>query len=74
MIADKKRIGRYETEGVYCNGARCQFPYRSATEAEPVDLLFGGREIWRLAGSHCRGCAICAARYRYYFAVKWNFQ
>ena len=47
VIADEKRIGRYEAEGVYCNGQRCQFPYRSAAAAEPVDLLlvtvkFGG--------------------------------
>lgn len=42
VIADKKRIGRDETEGVYCNGVRCQFPYRSATEVEPVDLLLVG--------------------------------
>ncbi len=42
VIADEKRIARYETEGVYCNGTRCQFPYRSAAEAEPVDLLLVG--------------------------------
>lgn len=42
VIADEKRIDRYKTEGVYCNGVRCQFPYRSAAEAEPVDLLLVG--------------------------------
>lgn len=42
VIADEKRIARYEAEGVYCNGTRCQFPYRSAAEAELVDLLLVG--------------------------------
>lgn len=74
VIADEKRINRYKTEGVYCNGVHCQFPYRSAAEAEPVGFAFGGCEIWRPTGGHCGGCAICAARHYCYFALKWNFQ
>lgn len=47
IVADEKRICRYQTEGVYCNGQRCDFSYRSKTAAVPVDLLivavkFGG--------------------------------
>lgn len=40
IIADKDRIKKYETEGVYCNGERCNFNYVTPEEAgEPADLL-----------------------------------
>jgi len=42
VIADQDRIARYEREGVYCNGQRCTFSYRSRTKAVPVDLLIVG--------------------------------
>lgn len=42
VIADEGRVARYEAEGVYCNGQQCRFPYRSAAQAEPVDLLLVG--------------------------------
>lgn len=48
IIADKKRIEKYKSEGIYCNGEYCDFNYVSFEEkSEPVDLAifsvkFGG--------------------------------
>ncbi|HHW38781.1 MAG TPA: ketopantoate reductase family protein [Bacillales bacterium] len=40
IIADKDRIKKYQTDGVYCNDERCDFNYVSQEEAcEPADLL-----------------------------------
>jgi 2-dehydropantoate 2-reductase len=40
IIADKDRIKRYQKDGVYCNGERCQFHYVTPEEdCEPADLL-----------------------------------
>lgn len=40
IIADQDRIQRYEAEGVYCNGERCDFNYVTPDEkVEPADLL-----------------------------------
>ncbi|MEH7332540.1 2-dehydropantoate 2-reductase [Neobacillus drentensis] len=40
IIADKERFKRYEAEGVYCNGERCDFTYFTPEEVtEPADLL-----------------------------------
>ncbi|GER68284.1 2-dehydropantoate 2-reductase [Weizmannia acidilactici] len=40
IIADRKRIERYEKNGVYCNGERCSFHYVTPEEiVEPADLL-----------------------------------
>ncbi|MBU8906441.1 ketopantoate reductase family protein [Desertibacillus haloalkaliphilus] len=40
IIADKKRIEKYEEKGVYCNGERCNFYYMTPEEvSEPADLI-----------------------------------
>lgn len=40
IIADKNRIQRYESEGVYCNGEKCDFYYVTPEEpCEPADLI-----------------------------------
>lgn len=40
IIADKKRIEKYQTEGVFCNGERCEFHFVTPDEhVEPADLL-----------------------------------
>ncbi|HWO75179.1 MAG TPA: ketopantoate reductase family protein [Bacillus sp. (in: firmicutes)] len=40
IIADENRIQKYKSEGVYCNGERCNFNYMSPEEeCEPADLL-----------------------------------
>lgn len=40
IIADEDRIKRYETEGVYCNGERCDFTYITPeAPCEPADLI-----------------------------------
>ncbi|WP_462413329.1 ketopantoate reductase family protein [Neobacillus sp. Marseille-QA0830] len=40
IIADEGRKNRYEKEGVFCNGERCDFQYVTPNEAcEPADLL-----------------------------------
>lgn len=42
IIADENRIARYREEGIYCNGQRCAFAYRSSEDAVPVDVLLVG--------------------------------
>ena len=42
IIADRERIQRYQQDGIYCNGTRCDFVYRSAADAVPVDVLMVG--------------------------------
>lgn len=50
IIADHKRIEKYKTEGIYCNGEYCDFNYLSFDEkCDPADLVifsvkFGGLE------------------------------
>ncbi len=39
IIADEERIRRYQAEGVYANGKRCDFRYVTPEEGEEVDLL-----------------------------------
>jgi 2-dehydropantoate 2-reductase len=40
IIADEERIKRYESEGIYCNGERCDFTYITPeTPCEPADLI-----------------------------------
>lgn len=40
IVADKKRIERYEKEGCYYNGLRCDFSYADDSGmADPVDLV-----------------------------------
>lgn len=42
VIADEKRIARYQAEGMYCNDVPCAFEYRSSADATPVDVLLVG--------------------------------
>jgi len=40
IVADRDRTNRYQQEGVYCNGQRCEFHYVSPDEVvEAADLL-----------------------------------
>ncbi|MCL1631675.1 ketopantoate reductase family protein [Sporolactobacillus sp. CPB3-1] len=40
IVADRNRIERYEKEGIFCNGERCDFHYVDANDqAEPAGLL-----------------------------------
>lgn len=40
VLANSKRTARYKAEGVFLNGARCDFNYAdTAAEAQPLDLL-----------------------------------
>ncbi|MCD7717117.1 MAG: ketopantoate reductase family protein [Lachnospiraceae bacterium] len=39
IIADGERIRRYQAEGVYANGKKCDFRYVTPEEGEEVDLL-----------------------------------
>lgn len=40
FLADSGRIGRYEEEGVFCNGRRCEFTYQdTARQGEKAQLL-----------------------------------
>jgi 2-dehydropantoate 2-reductase len=40
IIADSRRIERYEKNGIYCNGEQCNFHYVTPEEmVEPADLL-----------------------------------
>ena len=40
FLADEERIRRYEEEGIFCNGARCQFRFQdTALPGEEAELL-----------------------------------
>lgn len=40
IVADRERISRYQSDGIYCNNERCAFNYLASDEAcTPVDLL-----------------------------------
>lgn len=40
IVADRDRIERYERDGIYCNGERCDFQYVAPEEeAGPADLV-----------------------------------
>ncbi len=40
IIADQERIDRYQSEGIYCNGERCDLHYVTPEEAvTPADLI-----------------------------------
>ncbi len=40
IVADPERIRRYERDGIYCNGERCDFQYVSTEETTgPADLV-----------------------------------
>jgi 2-dehydropantoate 2-reductase len=39
IVADRKRIDRYKSGGVYCNGELCAFDYVTPEQAEPADLV-----------------------------------
>ena len=40
VVADKERIEKYQTEGIYCNKKKCDFNYISTDDVcEPADLI-----------------------------------
>lgn len=40
IVADRERILRYERDGIYCNGERCDFKYVAPEEVvDPADLI-----------------------------------
>lgn len=40
IVADQTRIERYERDGIYCNGEKCDFRYITPEESvEPADLI-----------------------------------
>ena len=40
ILADRERIARYEQEGIYCNGERCNFNFTAPEETgSPADLI-----------------------------------
>ena len=51
VIVDEVRAARYARDGVYCNGARIDFPYATPAQAEPVDLLLIATKAGGLAGA-----------------------
>lgn len=59
IIADKNRIEKYQHEGIFCNGERCNFRYVTPEDSvEPADLLIvavkysGLKEAMRAAHNH----------------------
>ncbi len=40
FVADQTRIKKYQEQGVYCNGQKCDFPFTDGSEVErPADLF-----------------------------------
>lgn len=48
VFADKERIARYQKEGVYANGQRCDFTYVEPEKAPVVDLLIYATKYYDL--------------------------
>nr|WP_096549638.1 ketopantoate reductase family protein [Ureibacillus thermosphaericus] len=71
IIADKKRIEKYQTEGVFCNGERCEFHFVTPDDVEPADLLIftvNGLEEAIQSVKH-------QVNIRYnHFGIKWHHQ
>ena len=51
ILADEKRLQRYRTEGVYCNGRLCDFQYASPADAPQMDLLIFATKYQGLPGA-----------------------
>ncbi|MCD7833937.1 MAG: 2-dehydropantoate 2-reductase [Lachnospiraceae bacterium] len=49
IIADEDRIRRYQAEGVYANGKKCEFRYATPEEGRPLDLLIFTTKYMALA-------------------------
>ena len=48
VFADRERIERYQNDGVYANGQRCEFTYVEARDAYPVDVLLFATKFYDL--------------------------
>lgn len=48
VFADKERIDRYQKDGVYANGQRCEFTYVESKDAQEVDLLIFATKYYSL--------------------------
>lgn len=48
IIADNKRIQKYKTQGVFCNGKLCHFNYLSNEVRDPADLLIFSTKFGQL--------------------------
>ena len=59
VIADRDRIQRYQKDGVYANGERCDFLYMDAGEAEEMDLLIFATKYHGLADAAGNAAKAC---------------
>ena len=48
FIADPERVRKYEENGLYSNGERCDFTYTSTPVSGPVDLIIFALKIYNL--------------------------
>lgn len=39
VIADEKRIKKYQSQGIFCNGKGCDFHYQTPTDNDKADLI-----------------------------------
>ncbi len=52
IVANKKRITRYQKEGIYCNGSLCDFQYVNCEEnMAPADLVIFAVKYHQLEGA-----------------------
>ncbi len=51
IVADDRRLEKYRTEGVRCNGEPCSFRYWTPEEAQPVDIVLVAVKQTGLAGA-----------------------
>lgn len=59
ILADEKRLQRYRTEGVYCNGRLCDFQYASPADAPQMDLLIFATKYQGLPGAVKTARSVC---------------
>lgn len=59
VFADRERIDRYQRDGVYSNGQRCDFTYVEAKNAQEVDLLIFATKYYDLEKAALAAAGAC---------------
>ena len=59
VLADRGRIDRYQRDGVYANGQRCDFTYTEAKDAPKMDLLIFATKYYDLEKAALGAAGAC---------------
>lgn len=59
VFADKERIARYQKDGVYANGQKCEFTYIEGKDAPEVDVLLFATKYYDLEEATLNAAGAC---------------